>query len=102
MNPNLWLVLGTAVFFGLATGVYEYVFPLFLSNRGIEVGKVLAWTGLGGIAGPLAAGFLAGWNPIFPFLFSGLFMIVAVIPLLWLNPKLPVAGAAETAAAVSR
>jgi len=64
-------------------------------RRGIEVGKVLAWTSTGVIAGPLAAGFLlqlgeaypslAKVSLTFPFFFSGLFMMVAVIPLLWLR-----------------
>ncbi len=48
MSANLWLVLSTAVFFGLATGIYEYVLPLYLKSQGItfaEMGAIFAIAG---------------------------------------------------------
>lgn len=59
------------------------------ATRGIEVGKVLAWTSIGSIIGPIVAGFLANKDLTYPFFFSGLFMMVAAIPLLWLRPNAP-------------
>jgi len=76
-------------------------------RRGIEVGKVLAWTSTGAIAGPLAAGFLlhlgdvypslAKISTTFPFFFSGLVMIAGVIPLLWLKLEQPASALVEAA-----
>jgi len=59
------------------------------ATRGIEVGKVLAWSSLGGIAGPLVAGIMATHSPVYPFFFSGLFMVLSAIPLLLLNTHAP-------------
>jgi MFS family permease len=73
MNPNLWLVLGTAVFFGLATGIYEYVFPLFLLSRGMTyaaMGGIFAAAGaamvlvriyMGGLSDRWGRKHLFGW-----------------------------------------
>lgn len=63
------------------------------ATRGIEVGKVLAWTSIGSIIGPLIAGKLAMYSPIYPFFASGLVMMLAAIPLFWLNlAKAPTAS----------
>jgi len=58
-------------------------------RRGMEVGKVLAWGGLGAIVGPLGAGLLAKLGTGLPFLASGIVMGLACIPLFWLNPSAP-------------
>jgi hypothetical protein len=55
------------------------------ARRGLEVGKVLAWSSIGSIAGPLAAGALAASNPVLPFFTSGLFMALSAVPLCWLK-----------------
>lgn len=59
------------------------------ANRGLEVGKVLAWGGLGAVIGPLVSGYLAERNIILPFLFSGIVMAASAIPLCWLNLRAP-------------
>lgn len=102
--PNYWASAGIFLLHdligaGLWSPVQATIIQRFSrdATRGIEVGKVLAWTSLGGVAGPLAAGFLAGISPVYPFLFSGLIMIAAVIPLfrLRLEAPAPAAVAAE-------
>ncbi|MHB9024286.1 MAG: MFS transporter [Armatimonadota bacterium] len=55
------------------------------ATRGLEVGKVLAWSSIGSIIGPLAAGTLAAKSTVLPFFASGLVMALAIIPLWWLN-----------------
>jgi MFS family permease len=62
-------------------------------TRGLEVGKVATWSSVGAIVGPLAAGYLASRSIILPMFVSGLLMIVAAIPLFWLNLHLPSPGA---------
>ncbi|MHB9132339.1 MAG: MFS transporter [Armatimonadota bacterium] len=69
-------------------------------SRGIEVGKVLAWGSLGAIAGPLTAGLLASYSPVLPFFASGIFMALAAVPLLWLNPRLPLPTSQQVAEVV--
>lgn len=76
------------------------------ASRGLEVGKVLAWGGIGGALGPLAAGFLADahflpalltpYAVILPFLASGLFVLLSAVPLGWLRLATPSAAPAET------
>ncbi|HEX2951932.1 MAG TPA: MFS transporter [Armatimonadota bacterium] len=58
-------------------------------TRGMEVGKVLAWSSLGSIVGPLVAGMLAERSTILPFLMSGIMMALAAIPLFWIRTNLP-------------
>jgi MFS family permease len=58
-------------------------------TRGMEVGKVLAWSSLGAIFGPLVAGELAGISTKLPFFVSGVMMVLSAIPLLWLNTRAP-------------
>lgn len=60
------------------------------ATRGLEVGKVLAWAGLGSIFGPLAAGPLAKIHPSLPFFLSGVLVFISAIPLLWLKLTAPV------------
>lgn len=68
------------------------------ATRGIEVGKVLAWSSLGGVLGPIAAGWLAGIHSTLPFLFSGIFMAISALPLCWLNTHAPAPEEAPAAA----
>ena len=61
MNSNLWLVLGTAVLFGLATGIYEYVLPHYLASQGIsflKMGAIFAIAGAGMVLVREAGGFV--------------------------------------------
>jgi len=100
--PQFWASAGIFLLHDLiGAGIWTPIQAMIIQQysrddrRGIEVGKVLAWTSTGVIAGPLAAGFLLNLGErysslteislTFPFFFSGLFMIVAVIPLLWLR-----------------
>jgi MFS family permease len=57
--------------------------------RGMEVGKVLAWSSIGGILGPLAAGWLAEQSTTYPYFFSGVLMSLACIPLFWFRQDAP-------------
>jgi MFS family permease len=92
-------VLSSAVFFLLhdliGAGIWSPIQATLIqrysrdATRGLEVGKVLAWTSLGSIVGPLAAGFMAEQATWLPFFCSGLFMALAAIPLCWLNLNLP-------------
>lgn len=66
-------------------------------TRGMEVGKVLAWSSLGGIAGPIVAGVLAEQSAILPYLASGIVMALSAIPIVWLNTAAPAPTARVTA-----
>ena len=57
------------------------------ASRALDVGKVLAWGSIGGILGPLLAGYLASIDVRFPFLASGIIMGCAALPLCWLSVK---------------
>jgi len=59
------------------------------ATRGIEVGKVLAWSSIGSILGPIAAGVLATASPVYPFLASGIFMGLSALPLCALDTNAP-------------
>lgn len=54
-------------------------------SRGLDVGMVLAWQGLGWIFGPLIAGVVSKYSINYPFLFSGVIIVLSVIPLFWLD-----------------
>ena len=55
-------------------------------SRALEVGKILAFGGVGTIVGPLLAGFLSQRvNVSAPFLISGIGMMLCAIPLFWLR-----------------
>jgi MFS family permease len=54
-------------------------------SRGLDVGIVLAWQGLGWIFGPLIAGFVSKYSINYPFFLSGIIVACAVIPLFWLD-----------------
>jgi MFS family permease len=54
-------------------------------KRGLDVGKVLAWGSIGAIFGPLIAGNLALISSKLPFFISGILIIIAVTPLLFLK-----------------
>ncbi len=79
------------------------------ASRGLEVGKVLAWGGIGGALGPLAAGylaeaqflpaFLAPYAVILPFLASGLFVLLSAVPLFGLKLAAEPVAVAEKVAA---
>jgi len=58
-------------------------------TRGLEVGKVLAWSSIGAILGPLAAGPLAEYSTMLPFFASGIVMILSALPLYRLNLSAP-------------
>ncbi|MHB0935865.1 MAG: MFS transporter [Armatimonadota bacterium] len=103
--PNYWASAGVFLLHDLiGAGIWSPIQATIIqrfsrdATRGIEVGKVLAWTSLGGVAGPLAAGFLAGISPVYPFLLSGLIMIAAAIPLFWLKLEQPAAVAVKAEA----
>jgi len=68
-------------------------------TRGLEVGKVLAWGGIGSVAGPLAAGYLANAATTLPFLASGLLVLLSAVPLCWLKLAPAAEAAKEPAAA---
>jgi MFS family permease len=104
--PHFWTSAGIFLLHDLiGAGIWVPIQAMIIQRysrdhrRGIEVGKVLAWTSTGVILGPLAAGSLLHLGEVypslaevsltFPFLFSGLLMIVAVIPLLWLKLDQP-------------
>ena len=65
MKPNLLLLLGTAVLFGIATGIYEFILPFFLKAQHMSfmsMGVIFAISGffmviariyLGGLADTL-------------------------------------------------
>lgn len=99
--PTFWLSASVFLLHDfIGAGIWVPIQALLIqrysrdATRGIEVGKVLAWSSIGSIIGPLAAGALAARSPIYPFFFSGLFMALAAIPLLPLNHHAP-APAAE-------
>lgn len=54
-------------------------------KRGLDVGKVLAWGSIGAIFGPLIAGNLALISSKLPFFISGILIIIAITPLLFLK-----------------
>jgi len=62
--------------------IQEYTDP---ANRALEMGKILAFAGVGTIVGPFLAGVLAERNISAPYFVSGVLMVVAVIPLLWMR-----------------
>jgi len=63
--------------------IQEYTRP---ESRALEVGKILAFGGIGTIIGPFLAGYLSQRVSISaPFFVSGIGMILCVIPLLWLK-----------------
>ncbi len=56
-------------------------------KRGLDVGMVLSWQGLGWIFGPLIAGVISRHSIDYPFLWSGIVTGLSVIPMFWLkNP----------------
>jgi MFS family permease len=68
--------------------IQEYTRP---SQRALEVGKLLAFGGLGAILGPFIAGYLAQRvNVSAPFFVSGILMVAAAGALIWLRPAPPV------------
>ncbi len=80
--------LGAAVWTPIqATLIQHYSRP---ESRGLEVGKVLAWAGIGAIIGPFATGYLAHLDTRLPFLVSGIFMALAALPLLWFRQYAPI------------
>ncbi len=54
-------------------------------KRGLDVGMVLSWQGLGWIFGPLLAGLAAKSSINYPFILSGIITSLSVIPLFWLK-----------------
>lgn len=66
--------------------IQDYTEP---EQRGLQVGKVLAFGGLGTIPGPLLAGYLSGRQISAPFFVSGVLMVIAVLPLAWLRLDAP-------------
>lgn len=94
--PNFWASAGVFLLHDLVgAGIWAPIQASLIQRysrdaaRGAEVGKVLAWTSLGAVVGPLLAGQLAELHVILPFLCSGLITLVAAIPLFWLNTSLP-------------
>jgi MFS family permease len=76
----------------LGAGVWIPVQNLIIQDhtrpetRALEVGKILAFGGIGTIFGPFLAGYLSQRvNVSAPFLFSGIGMMLSAIPLLWLR-----------------
>jgi MFS family permease len=63
--------------------IQEYTRP---ESRALEVGKILAFGGIGTIIGPFLAGFLSQRvNISAPYFVSGIGMILCVVPLFWLK-----------------
>jgi len=108
--PNFWASAGTFLLHDLiGAGIWVPIQATLIQRfsrderRGVETGKVLAWTSLGAVVGPMVAGWLlklgettpalAEASIIFPFFFSGVFMIIAAVPLLWLKLDAPTAAA---------
>ncbi len=94
--PHVWIAAGVFLLHDLiGAGIWSPIQATLIqrysrgATRGLEVGKVLTWTSIGSIFGPLLSGYLGITNVSLPFFISGVLMIVAVIPLFWLNLKLP-------------
>ena len=75
LGAGLWIPVQNLI-------IQEYTDP---ANRALEMGKILAFGGVGTILGPFLAGVLAERNISAPYFVSGVLMIVAVIPLLWMR-----------------
>ncbi|MCK4905603.1 MFS transporter [bacterium] len=54
-------------------------------KRGLDVGMVLSWQGLGWIFGPLIAGVVSKFSINYPFILSGMLTSASIIPLFWLK-----------------
>ena len=54
-------------------------------SRGLDVGMVLSWHGLGWILGPLIAGWVSKYSINYPFILSGVIASLSIIPLFWLK-----------------
>jgi MFS family permease len=75
--------------------IQQYTRP---SHRALEVGKLLAFGGVGTIFGPFLAGYLSQRiNVSAPFLVSGVLMIAAAAALFWLRSDPPIEDESEEA-----
>jgi len=84
---GVWLVhdfLGAGVWIPVQNLIIqEYTRP---ESRALEVGKILAFGGIGTIIGPFLAGYLSQQVSVSaPYFVSGVGMILCVVPLLWLR-----------------
>jgi len=102
--PYVWIAAGVFLLHDLiGAGIWSPIQATLIqrysrgATRGLEVGKVLTWTSIGSIFGPLLSGYLGIKDVSLPFFISGVLMIVAVIPLFWLNLKMPAPDAESTA-----
>jgi len=76
LGAGLWIPVQNLI-------IQEHTRP---ESRALEMGKVLAFGGVGTIVGPFLAGFLSEQvNVSAPFLVSGVGMFASAIPLLWLR-----------------
>jgi len=66
--------------------IQDYTDP---TNRALQMGKLLAFGGVGTILGPLLAGHLSEWNVSAPFFASGGLMVMAAGALTWLRLDQP-------------
>jgi MFS family permease len=64
MNSNLWLILSVSVFFGLATGIYEFVLPPFLKTLGISFGQMGVIFAIAGAAMVLVRIYMGGLSDL--------------------------------------
>jgi DHA1 family multidrug resistance protein-like MFS transporter len=56
-------------------------------KRGLDMGVVFSWQGLGWVFGPLIAGVVSSRSIDYPFLLSGIVTCLGVVPMFWLkNP----------------
>lgn len=56
-------------------------------KRGLDMGVVFSWQGLGWVFGPLIAGVVSSRSIDYPFLLSGIITCLGVVPMFWLkNP----------------
>ncbi len=103
--PHVWIAAAVFLLHDLiGAGIWSPIQTTMIqrysrnASRGLEVGKVLTWTSIGSIFGPLFSGYFATFDVRLPFFASGVIMVIAVIPLFWLNLKLPAPDAAVDSA----
>jgi len=93
ISKNIWIsmpifmlhdLIGGGIWVPIqATLIQRYSNP---NQRGLEVSKVLAFTSIGGILGPLCCGFVAdAMTPNMPVIIGGIIICIAIIPLLMLK-----------------
>lgn len=92
VGAGVWLPIQNQI-------IQDYTRP---EERALEMGKILAFSGLGGILGTYLSGVLADYNISAPFLVSGLLMILAAAVLAGLRLRDPAPPAKSSAVRAAR